>query len=86
MPELPDITVYVEALEARIVGQPLVEATIGTPFLLRTVEPGLSDLAGKKVESIHRIGKRIALSFEGDLHAVLHAIKNNIMSPKWLVA
>ena len=72
MPELPDITVYVEALEARIVGQPLAEATIGTPFLLRTVEPGLSDLAGKKVESIHRIGKRIALSFEGDLHAVLH--------------
>ena len=72
MPELPDITVYVEALEARIVGQPLVEATVGTPFLLRTVEPGLSDLAGKKVESIHRIGKRIALDFEDDLHAVLH--------------
>lgn len=72
MPELPDITVYVEALEARVVGQPLVEATIGTPFLLRTVEPGLSDLAGKRVEGVHRIGKRIALDFDDDLHAVLH--------------
>ena len=72
MPELPDITVYVEALEARVVGQALMEATIGTPFLLRTVVPGLSDLAGKKVDGVHRIGKRIALDFEGDLHAVLH--------------
>ena len=72
MPELPDITVYVEALEARIVGQPLLEATIGTPFLLRTVEPGLSDLAGKQVLSVHRIGKRIVLNFDDDLHAVLH--------------
>jgi formamidopyrimidine-DNA glycosylase len=72
VPELPDITVYVEALEARVVGQPLLEVTIGTPFLLRTVEPGLGDLAGKRVDSVHRIGKRIALNFEGDLHAVLH--------------
>ena len=72
VPELPDITVYVEALDARVVGQPLLEASIGTPFLLRTVEPGLSDLAGRKVEGVHRIGKRIALDFEGDLHAVLH--------------
>ena len=72
MPELPDITVYVEALEERVVGQPLLEANIGTPFLLRTVEPGLSDLAGKNVEGVHRIGKRIALDFQDDLHAVLH--------------
>ena len=72
MPELPDITVYVEALEARIVGQPLLEASLGTPFLLRTVEPALSDLAGKEVRSVHRIGKRISLDFEDDLHAVLH--------------
>lgn len=72
MPELPDITVYVEALEARVVGQALLEATIGTPFLLRTVEPGLADLAGKTVRSVHRIGKRIAFGFDDDLHMVLH--------------
>jgi formamidopyrimidine-DNA glycosylase len=72
MPELPDITVYVEALEARVVGQPLIEASLATPFLLRTVEPGLSDLAGSKVRSVHRIGKRMSLDFEDGLHAVLH--------------
>src|SRR5688572_18911257 len=72
MPELPDITVYVESLEARVVGQPLIEASLGTPFLLRTVEPGLSDLAGKKIRSVHRIGKRISFNFDDDLHAVLH--------------
>ena len=72
MPELPDITVYVEALEARVVGQPLIEANLGTPFLLRTVDPGLADLAGKKVQGVHRIGKRISFDFEDDLHAVLH--------------
>lgn len=72
MPELPDITVYVEALEERVVGQPLLEASIGTPFLLRTVEPGLGDLAGRTVLSVHRIGKRIAFAFEQELHAVMH--------------
>ena len=72
MPELPDITVYVEALEARVVGQRLEEATIGTPFLLRTVEPGLADLAGKTIRSVHRIGKRIAFGFDDDLHMVMH--------------
>ena len=72
MPELPDITVYIEALEARIVGQPLLEASLGTPFLLRTVDPGLSDLAGRRVRSVHRIGKRVSLDFDDDLHAVLH--------------
>lgn len=72
MPELPDITVYVEALEVRVVGQPLAEASIGTPFLLRTVEPSLADLGGKSVRSVHRIGKRIAFGFDADLHMVLH--------------
>jgi len=72
VPELPDITVYVEALEARLVGQPLQEASIGTPFLLRTVEPGLADLGGKTIRSVHRIGKRIAFGFDDDLHMVLH--------------
>ncbi len=72
MPELPDITVYVEALQARVVGQPLIEASLGTPFLLRTVEPGLSDLAGRKAQGVHRIGKRISFDFEDELYMVLH--------------
>jgi formamidopyrimidine-DNA glycosylase len=72
MPELPDITVYVEALEARVLGQPLIEASLGTPFLLRTVEPGLADLAGRKVRGVHRIGKRISFDFVDELHALLH--------------
>ena len=57
MPELPDIVVYVEALERRIVGQPLVEVRLKTPFLLRTVEPPLADLVGKVVRSVRRFGQ-----------------------------
>ncbi|HJQ20615.1 MAG TPA: DNA-formamidopyrimidine glycosylase family protein [Gemmatimonadaceae bacterium] len=72
MPELPDITVYVEALEARVVGQPLEQVRIGTPFLLRTVDPPLQAVAGKTVRSVHRIGKRIAMGLDDDLHLVLH--------------
>jgi len=72
MPELPDITVYVEALGPRVVGQPLVEARLSTPFLLRTVEPSLHDLAGKRAREIRRLGKRIVFTFDDDLHAVLH--------------
>jgi formamidopyrimidine-DNA glycosylase len=72
MPELPDIVVYVEALERRIVGQPLVEVRLKTPFLLRTVEPPLTDLVGKVVGSVHRMGKRIVIDFDDDLFIVLH--------------
>src|SRR5262252_7378053 len=72
MPELPDITVYVEALERRVVGQPLLEARLNTPFLLRTVDPPLSELVGKTVRAVRRLGKRIVLEMEGDLYVVLH--------------
>ena len=72
MPELPDITAYVEALEQRIVGQPLVALNVHTPFLLRTFEPPLHAVAGKSVRGIHRIGKRIAFSLDDDLYAVIH--------------
>jgi len=72
MPELPDITVYVEALEARIVGQPLAELRIDSPFLLRTVEPPLTSVAGKRVVGVRRMAKRIVLSLEDDLRIVLH--------------
>ena len=72
MPELPDVTVYVEALEARIVGQPLTELRIASAFLLRTVEPPLSSVAGKRVLGVRRMAKRIVFVCEGDLRIVLH--------------
>ena len=72
MPELPDITVYIEALESRVVGQPLVDVRIATPFLLRTVDPPLSSVGGKVVRGLRRIGKRIALELDDDLFVVLH--------------
>src|SRR4029079_2632497 len=72
MPELPDIVVYVEALERRIVGQPLVEVRLKTPFLLRTVEPPLTDLIGKVVRRVRRSGKRIIIEFDDQLFIVLH--------------
>ncbi|HEY4304282.1 MAG TPA: DNA-formamidopyrimidine glycosylase family protein [Gemmatimonadaceae bacterium] len=72
MPELPDITVYVEALASRIVGQPIDEIRVSTPFLLRTVEPPLSELVGKRVIGVERLGKRIAIATEDDLFVVIH--------------
>lgn len=72
MPELPDIALYIEALEARILEQPIEEVRIGTPFLLRTVDPPLHDLTGKHVRGVRRIGKRIVLALDADLFLVLH--------------
>jgi formamidopyrimidine-DNA glycosylase len=72
VPELPDITIYVEALERRIVGQPIDEVRLSTPFLLRTVEPPLADVIGKRVVGVERLGKRIAIALEGDLFLVFH--------------
>lgn len=72
MPELPDITVYVEALSARIRGEELVAARLGSPFLLRSVEPPLDALIGRRVDSVARLGKRIVLEFGDELYLVLH--------------
>jgi len=72
VPELPDVTIYVEALEARIVGQPLNELRIASPFLLRSVEPPLASVAGKRVMGVRRMAKRIVLSLEDELRIVLH--------------
>jgi formamidopyrimidine-DNA glycosylase len=72
MPELPDITVYVEALEARILGARLQSARITHPFLLRTFEPPLAALHGRRVVELRRVGKRVAVGFEGDQWLVLH--------------
>jgi len=72
MPELPDITVYLEALEPRIVGQTLERTRIVNPFLLRTFDPPIEALNGRKALSLRRLGKRIAIQFEGDDWLVLH--------------
>ena len=72
MPELPDITVYIEALEARIVGQQLERIRIAKPFLLRSVDPPISAANGKKVMGVRRMGKRIVLELEDDLFLVIH--------------
>jgi len=72
MPELPDIVVYIEALEKRIDGQTLEHVRLASPFLLRSVNPPLVAADGKRVQGFRRIGKRIAIGLEGDLWLVLH--------------
>jgi formamidopyrimidine-DNA glycosylase len=72
MPELPDISAYIFALESRIVRQRLERVRLGSPFLLRTVEPPLATADGRTVEKLERVGKRIAIGLEGDLWLVLH--------------
>ncbi|MFN2635601.1 MAG: Fpg/Nei family DNA glycosylase [Gemmatimonadaceae bacterium] len=72
MPELPDITVYIEALESRVVGQTLQKLRIAKPFLLRSVDPPVSSAYGKRVTGLRRMGKRIVLELEDDLFLVIH--------------
>src|SRR6516225_9212255 len=72
MPELPDITAYITAIEDRVLGQTLERVRLGSVFLLRTVDPPLQDAEGRRVRQLRRIGKRIALGLEGDLWLVLH--------------
>jgi formamidopyrimidine-DNA glycosylase len=72
MPELPDIAAYISALERRIVGQPIEQVRLASPFLLRTVKPPVTDVEGRIVRELRRIGKRIAIGVEGDLWLVLH--------------
>jgi formamidopyrimidine-DNA glycosylase len=72
VPELPDIVVYIEALEKRIQGSILERVRVASPFLLRTAVPPLSSVEGKKVVELRRLGKRICFGLEGDLWLVLH--------------
>jgi formamidopyrimidine-DNA glycosylase len=72
MPELPNIAVYISALERRIVGQPIERVRIPSPFLLRTVQPPVTNAEGRTVRELRRIGKRIAVGVDGDLWLVLH--------------
>src|SRR5437016_14649648 len=72
MPELPDITVYIEALESRVVGQPLQRVRIAKHVLLRSVDPPISAANGKRVLGVRRMGKRIVVELEDDLFLVIH--------------
>jgi formamidopyrimidine-DNA glycosylase len=72
MPELPDVTIYIEALEKRIVGQPLLKLRLASPFVLRTFDPQPSALAEKNVNAIRRVGKRIVLALDDDFFIVIH--------------
>jgi formamidopyrimidine-DNA glycosylase len=72
VPELPDITVYIEALEQRILNRTLERAIIAGPFLLRTAEPPISSVEGHVVRELRRVGKRIAIGFDNDIWLVLH--------------
>ncbi len=72
MPELPDITAYIAALETRVIGQRLEKVRLSSPFLLRTVEPPLESIEGHTVRGLRRVGKRIAFEFDNGYWLVLH--------------
>ena len=72
MPELPDIVSYITALEPRVMGQRLGRVRISTPFLLRTITPGVADVEGRIVTGLRRVGKRIAIGVEDDAWLVIH--------------
>lgn len=72
MPELPDITVYIEALETRILGHRLERVQLASPFLLRTATPPITAVEGKHIRELQRLGKRICMGLEDELWLVLH--------------
>jgi formamidopyrimidine-DNA glycosylase len=72
MPELPDIVVYIESIQRRVVGQPLENVRLASPFVLRSVEPPISLLTGLTVRGVRRIGKQIVLAFDQDAFLVIH--------------
>jgi formamidopyrimidine-DNA glycosylase len=72
MPELPDVTVYIEALSERVLNQPIQKIRIGSPFVLRSFHPPISAVEEKKVLSLRRLGKRIVFALEDDLFLIVH--------------
>ncbi|HVE72892.1 MAG TPA: DNA-formamidopyrimidine glycosylase family protein [Thermoanaerobaculia bacterium] len=72
MPELPDVTIYLEALQSRLLGRTLNKVRLANPFVLRTVEPSPRELEGKTVRELRRLGKRIVLGFDDELFLVIH--------------
>jgi formamidopyrimidine-DNA glycosylase len=72
MPELPDVELYIGALKPRVLHQPLEAIRLGNPFVVRTIEPAPAEAAGRLVDGIRRMGKRIVLDLSGDFHVVVH--------------
>lgn len=72
MPELPDVLLYLHALNPRVVGHRVNRVRLASPFLLRSIDPPLSAVEGRQIIGLHRLGKRIVLEFEGDLFLVFH--------------
>jgi formamidopyrimidine-DNA glycosylase len=72
MPELPDVTVYIEALAERVLNQPIQKIRIGSPFVLRSFDPPIAEAEHKKVLSLRRLGKRIVFELEDELYLVVH--------------
>ncbi len=72
MPELPDVLLYLHALTPRVVGQRVSRIRLASPFLLRSIDPPLSAVEGRKVVGLHRLGKRVVLECEGELFLVFH--------------
>ena len=90
MPELPDVTLYVESMRQRIIGETLHKLRIQSPFVLRTVEPSATTLEGRRVHGVERLGKRLVIALEDHLFIVIHLMisgrlwwrKPNIKIPK----
>ena len=72
MPELPDVLLYLHALEPRVVGETLEKVRLASPFLLRSVDPPIREAENRKVLGLRRLGKRIVFELEGDLFLVFH--------------
>ena len=72
MPELPDVTIYLEALTSRVLGQPLERLRVGNPFVVRTIAPSPESLAGRRVTALRRLGKRIVIELDGGVAVVIH--------------
>src|SRR5574338_1520403 len=72
MPELPDVTVYLEALAPRVLNQPLERLRIGNPFVVRSIDPPPDEVEGRRVRGLRRIGKRLVFELDDDLFVVVH--------------
>src|SRR5437773_10045590 len=76
MPELPDVELYLEALSSRVIGAELKAVRIQNPFVLRSVEPPIQRVDGKRVTELRRLGKRIVFGLEGELFLVIHLMRS----------
>ena len=72
MPELPDVTVYIEALSERVLNQPIQKIRIGSPFVVRSFDPPIGAAEGKRVLALRRLGKRIVFELEDELFLIVH--------------